>query len=55
MHIDRIIVLHKKYIDVIVQTIVRWIDLNKKIASSSLFFPVDPSSSTKIGIIMQNG
>lgn len=49
MHMDAIIKLHEEDMDIVVQPAVGWVDLNKKIVDSGLFFPVDPSPSAKIG------
>lgn len=49
MHMDKVVALREEDLDVTVQPAVGWVDLNKKIASSGLFFPVDPSPSAKFG------
>lgn len=49
MHMDAVVKLHEEDMDVVVQPAVGWVDLNKKLAGSGLFFPVDPSPSAKIG------
>jgi D-lactate dehydrogenase (cytochrome) len=49
MHMDQVVALREEDLDVTVQPAVGWVDLNKKIASNGLFFPVDPSPSAKFG------
>jgi D-lactate dehydrogenase (cytochrome) len=49
MHMDKVVALREDDLDVTVQPAVGWVDLNKKIASTGLFFPVDPSPSAKFG------
>ncbi|PVH81826.1 hypothetical protein DL98DRAFT_514460 [Cadophora sp. DSE1049] len=49
MHMNRVLAFHEDDMDIVVQPAVGWVDLNKKIAKSGLFFPVDPSPSAKIG------
>ena len=49
MHMDAIVALHEEDMDVVVQPACGWVDLNKKIAETGLFFPVDPSPSAKFG------
>lgn len=46
---DRIIALHEDDMDVVVQPSVQWMQLNEAIKDTSLFFPVDPGPSAKIG------
>jgi D-lactate dehydrogenase (cytochrome) len=46
---DKVLELHKEDMDVVVQPSIPWMQLNGKIASSGLFFPVDPGPSAKIG------
>ncbi|OKL63036.1 hypothetical protein UA08_01931 [Talaromyces atroroseus] len=46
---DRVLELHKDDMDVVVQPSIQWMQLNNEIASSGLFFPVDPGPSAKIG------
>lgn len=46
---DKIIALHENDMDVVVQPSVQWMDLNKQIESTGLFFPVDPGPSARIG------
>ena len=46
---DQILAIHEDDLDVVVQPSVQWVDLNEKIASTGLFFPVDPGPSAKIG------
>ncbi|KAL2073865.1 hypothetical protein VTL71DRAFT_11191 [Oculimacula yallundae] len=48
-HMDKILSFHEDDMDIVVQPCVGWVDLNAQIASSGLFFPVDPSPSAKIG------
>ncbi|CZR69611.1 related to proteins containing the FAD binding domain [Phialocephala subalpina] len=49
MHMDAIIALHEEDMDVVVQSAVGWVDPNKKLVGTGLFFPVDPSPSAKFG------
>jgi D-lactate dehydrogenase (cytochrome) len=46
---DKIIQLHDADMDVVVQPSIQWMQLNEDIKHSSLFFPVDPGPSAKIG------
>lgn len=46
---DKVIAFHEEDMDIVVQPALGWVDLNKEIASSGLFFPVDPSPSAKFG------
>ena len=48
-NMDQILALHEEDMDVVVQPCVQWMDLNKAIKSSGLFFPVDPGPTAKIG------
>ncbi|RFU24449.1 hypothetical protein B7463_g11889, partial [Scytalidium lignicola] len=49
MFMDRIIKLHEEDMDVVVQPSIQWMQLNKDIKNTGLFFPVDPGPSAKIG------
>ncbi|KAI9740010.1 MAG: hypothetical protein M1818_004761 [Claussenomyces sp. TS43310] len=46
---DQIVRLNEEDMDVVVQPAVGWMALNDEIASSGLFFPVDPGPIAKIG------
>lgn len=46
---DKIIALHEDDMDVVLQPSVQWMDLNKQIENTGLFFPVDPGPSARIG------
>jgi D-lactate dehydrogenase (cytochrome) len=46
---DQIIAIHDEDMDVVVQPSIQWMALNEKIASTGLWFPVDPGPSAKIG------
>lgn len=46
---DKILQFNKDDMDVVVQPSVSWMSLNEELASSGLFFPVDPGPSAKIG------
>ncbi|EXJ86568.1 D-lactate dehydrogenase (cytochrome) [Capronia epimyces CBS 606.96] len=46
---DQILALHDEDMDVVVQPAVQWMELNEKLQSKGLFFPVDPGPSAKIG------
>ncbi|EXJ85469.1 D-lactate dehydrogenase (cytochrome) [Capronia coronata CBS 617.96] len=46
---DQILAVHDDDMDVVVQPAVSWMDLNQKLQSRGLFFPVDPGPSAKIG------
>lgn len=46
---DKILALHADDMDVVVQPGIGWMDLNQRIKSSGLFFPVDPGPSAMIG------
>ncbi|KAJ5118888.1 FAD-binding type 2 [Penicillium atrosanguineum] len=46
---NRILEIHEDDMDVVVQPSIGWMDLNEKIKSTGLFFPVDPGPSAMIG------
>ncbi|KAK3299677.1 uncharacterized protein B0H64DRAFT_317500 [Chaetomium fimeti] len=46
---DQIVAFHPDDMDVVVQPGVNWMDLNKRIASSGLFAPMDPSPTATVG------
>jgi D-lactate dehydrogenase (cytochrome) len=46
---DQILAVHEDDMDVVVQPSIMWMDLNEKLKSTGLFFPVDPGPSAKIG------
>lgn len=46
---DRIVALHADDMDVVVQPSIQWMELNRRIKDSGLFFPVDPGPTAKIG------
>lgn len=46
---DQILAIHEDDMDVVVQPSIQWMELNEKLASTGLFFPVDPGPSAKIG------
>lgn len=46
---DQILAVHEDDMDVVVQPSIQWMELNDKLASTGLFFPVDPGPSAKIG------
>ncbi|KIX06480.1 uncharacterized protein Z518_04456 [Rhinocladiella mackenziei CBS 650.93] len=46
---DQILAIHQEDMDVVVQPSIQWMDLNDKLRSTGLFFPVDPGPSAKIG------
>lgn len=46
---NQILALHEDDLDVVVQPGITWMDLNRKIERSGLFFPVDPGPSAAIG------
>lgn len=46
---DQILAIHEADMDVVVQPAVQWMELNEKLKSTGLFFPVDPGPSAKIG------
>lgn len=46
---DRIVDFHPDDMDVVVQPGVNWMDLNKEIVDSGLFFPMDPSPTATFG------
>lgn len=46
---DQILAVHADDMDVVVQPAVQWMELNDKLRSEGLFFPVDPGPSAKIG------
>jgi D-lactate dehydrogenase (cytochrome) len=52
---DKILTLHEKDLDVVVQPGIHWEDLNTKLAPSGLFFPVDPGPGASIGGMVATG
>jgi D-lactate dehydrogenase (cytochrome) len=48
-HMSKILAFHEEDMDIVVQPGLNWVSLNTSIASSGLFFPVDPSPSAQIG------
>lgn len=46
---DQILKFHEDDLDIVVQPSVPWMKLNEQIASSGLFFPVDPGPTAQIG------
>lgn len=48
-HMDKIVAFHPDDMDVVVQPGVNWVDLNRQIAGSGLFAPMDPSPTATIG------
>lgn len=48
-HMDKIVAFHPDDMDVVVQPGVNWMTLNKEIADSGLFFPMDPSPTATFG------
>ncbi|KAL3300573.1 putative D-lactate dehydrogenase (cytochrome) [Colletotrichum asianum] len=46
---DEVVAFHPEDMDVVVQPGVNWVDLNKRIQSSGLFLPMDPSPTATIG------
>ena len=52
---NRIIQLHEKDMDVVVQPAVGWEDLNEMLAERNLFFPPDPGPGAQIGGMIGTG
>lgn len=48
-NMDKVLAFHEEDMDIVVQPSVGWVDLNTRLTSSGLFFPVDPSPSAKFG------
>jgi D-lactate dehydrogenase (cytochrome) len=46
---NEIVAFHEDDMDIVVQPGVNWLDLNKSVASSGLFLPVDPGPTAHIG------
>ena len=46
---NKVLEIHEDDMDVVVQPSIGWMDLNEKIKSTGLFFPVDPGPSAMIG------
>jgi D-lactate dehydrogenase (cytochrome) len=46
---DKILKFHEDDMDIVVQPSVPWMEMNEQIASSGLFFPVDPGPTAQIG------
>ena len=55
MHMDQILELHEKDLDVVVQPAVGWEDLNEHLQGKGLFFPPDPGPGAKIGGMVGTG
>lgn len=54
-YMDSIIALHTDDMDVVVQPSIAWMDLNEKLKSEGLFFPVDPGPTARIGGMVGTG
>ncbi|KIM93898.1 hypothetical protein OIDMADRAFT_46010 [Oidiodendron maius Zn] len=52
---DKIVTLHEKDLDVVVQPAVGWEFLNEELAKSNLFFPPDPGPGAQIGGMVGTG
>ncbi|KAJ5389299.1 D-lactate dehydrogenase [Penicillium cataractarum] len=52
---NRILDLHKRDLDVVVQPAVGWEDLNEQLAKDGLFFPPDPGPGAMIGGMVGTG
>lgn len=52
---DRILSLHKRDLDVVVQPALGWEDLNEELAKDGLFFPPDPGPGAMIGGMVGTG
>ncbi|KAF7167938.1 hypothetical protein CNMCM5623_001152 [Aspergillus felis] len=52
---DRVLELHKKDLDVVVQPAVGWEDLNEELSKEGLFFPPDPGPGAMIGGMVGTG
>lgn len=52
---DRILQLHKRDLDVVVQPALGWEDLNEQLAEHGLFFPPDPGPGAMIGGMVGTG
>ncbi|KAJ5698241.1 D-lactate dehydrogenase [Penicillium macrosclerotiorum] len=52
---NRILNLHKRDLDVVVQPAVGWEDLNEELAKDGLFFPPDPGPGAMIGGMVGTG
>ena len=48
-YMDAVVAMHEEDMDVVVQPGIQWMELNRQIQDSGLFFPVDPGPSAKIG------
>ncbi|EUC30529.1 hypothetical protein COCCADRAFT_39256 [Bipolaris zeicola 26-R-13] len=48
-NMDKIVALHERDMDVVVQPGIGWMELNRQLKSSGLFFPVDPGPNAMIG------
>ena len=48
-YMSEILAVHEEDMDVVVQPSVGWMDLNKALQKTGLFFPVDPGPSAMIG------
>lgn len=52
---NRIVSLHKRDMDVVVQPALGWEELNEELAKDGLFFPPDPGPGAKIGGMVGTG
>ncbi|KAH8817485.1 D-lactate dehydrogenase [Xylogone sp. PMI_703] len=52
---DKILEVHEKDLDVVVQPAVGWETLNEELAQSNLFFPPDPGPGARIGGMVATG
>lgn len=52
---NRILELHERDLDVVVQPAVGWEDLNERLATKGLFFPPDPGPGAQIGGMIGTG
>lgn len=52
---DRILEVHEKDLDVVVQPALGWEDLNEQLSESGLFFPPDPGPGAMIGGMVGTG
>lgn len=48
-NMDQIVMLHESDMDVVVQPGIGWMELNRQLKPSGLFFPVDPGPNAMIG------
>ncbi|THC95078.1 hypothetical protein EYZ11_005436 [Aspergillus tanneri] len=52
---DRVLEVHKKDLDVVVQPALGWEDLNEQLSADGLFFPPDPGPGAMIGGMVGTG